>query len=75
LCLLKATLLYGHDNDHGCWQTESKLSMARDMGMNMWGEYYAHTAGPTTIGAEQLKPKAWEEIAGDRSSPRIKHQR
>ena len=49
--LLKAPLLYCHDNDYGWWEIEEKLQMARDMGMNMWAEYYPYAAGSTAIGA------------------------
>jgi hypothetical protein len=61
-CLLKAPLLYCHDNDYGWWEIEEKLSMAREMGMNMWGEYYPYAAGSTAIGAELLKPESIDAL-------------
>ena len=62
--LLKAPLLISHDNDYGWWEIEEKLSMAREIGMNMWAEYYPYAAGSTSIGAEALKPDALEGILG-----------
>ncbi len=56
--LLKAPLLISHDNDYGWWEIEEKLSMAREMGMNMWAEYYPYAAGSTSIGAEALRPES-----------------
>ena len=61
-CLLKAPLLICHDNDYGWWENEEKLAMAREMGMNMWAEYYPYAAGSTSIGAEQLRPAALEAL-------------
>ncbi|MCP4258169.1 MAG: hypothetical protein GY774_11835 [Planctomycetes bacterium] len=63
-CLLKAPLLICHNNDYGWWEIEEKLSMARDMGMNMWSEYYPYTAGSTAIAAEALRPESLEGILG-----------
>ena len=62
--LLQAPLLISHDNDYGWWEIEEKLSMARDMGMNMWAEYYPYAAGSTAIGAEALRPEALEGLLG-----------
>ncbi len=62
--LLQAPLLISHDNDYGWWEIEEKLSMARDMGMNMWAEYYPYAAGSTSIGAEALKPESLEGVLG-----------
>lgn len=58
--LLEAPLLYCHDNDYGWWEIEEKLQMARDLGMNMWAEYYPYAAGSTAIGAEALRPASME---------------
>jgi hypothetical protein len=60
--LLKAPLLYCHDNDYGWWEIEEKLAMAREMGMNMWAEYYPYAAGSTAIGADMLKPESLEGV-------------
>lgn len=38
--LLKAPPLICHNNDYGWWEIEEKPSMAHDLGMNMWAEYY-----------------------------------
>jgi hypothetical protein len=62
--LLKAPLLYSHDNDYGWWEIEEKLTMARKMGMNMWAEYYPYAAGSTAIGAEMLRPDSLEGLLG-----------
>ncbi len=62
--LLKAPLLYSHNNDYGWWEIEEKLSMARKIGMNMWAEYYPYAAGSTSIGADALKPEALEGVLG-----------
>jgi hypothetical protein len=63
-CLLKAPLLICHDNDYGWWEIEEKLAMAREMGMNMWSEYYPYAAGSTSIGADMLKPEIAEGMLG-----------
>jgi N-acyl-D-aspartate/D-glutamate deacylase len=63
-CLLKAPLLVCHNNDYGWWEIEEKLSMARDMGMNMWAEYYPYAAGSTAIAAEALRPESLEGMLG-----------
>jgi hypothetical protein len=63
-CLLNAPLLICHNNDYGWWEIEEKLSMARDMGMNMWSEYYPYTAGSTAIAAEALRPESLEGMLG-----------
>jgi hypothetical protein len=63
-CLLKAPLLICHDNDYGWWEIEEKLTMAREMGMNMWAEYYPYAAGSTSIGSEVLKPQLVEDALG-----------
>ena len=60
--LLKAPLLYCHDNDYGWWEIEEKLVMAREMGMNMWGEYYPYAAGSTSIGSEMLRPESVDAL-------------
>ena len=62
--LLKAPLLICHDNDYGWWEIEEKLVMARDLGMNMWAEYYPYAAGSTAIAAEALRPESLEDILG-----------
>jgi len=62
--LLKAPLLYSHNNDYGWWEIEEKLKMAREMGMNMWAEYYPYEAASTSIGADALKPEGLEGILG-----------
>ncbi len=62
--LLKAPLIYSHNNDYGWWEIEEKLSMARAMGMNMWAEYYPYAAGSTAIAAEQLRPQNLEKGLG-----------
>ncbi len=62
--LLGAPLLICHDNDYGWWEIEEKLAMAREMGMNMWSEYYPYAAGSTSIGADGLKPEAIEGMLG-----------
>jgi hypothetical protein len=56
--LLKAPLLYSHNNDYGWWEIQEKLQMARGMGLNMWAEYYPYAAGSTSIGSDALKPEA-----------------
>ena len=63
-CLLKAPLLISHDNDYGWWEIEEKLAMAREMGMNMWAEYYPYTAGSGSIGADGFKPSNIEDTLG-----------
>ena len=62
--LLKAPLLICHNNDYGWWEIEEKLSMARDMGMNMWSEYYPYAGGSSAIGADGYKPEAVEGKLG-----------
>ncbi|MCP4396305.1 MAG: aminoacylase, partial [bacterium] len=62
--LLGAPLLICHNNDYGWWEIEEKLVMARDLGMNMWAEYYPYAAGSTVIGAEFLRPESLEDIVG-----------
>lgn len=62
--LLKAPILYQHNNDYGWWEIEEKLQMARDMGLNMWSEYYPYAAGSSAISADGYKPKAVEGMLG-----------
>ena len=62
--LLKAPLVYSHNNDYGWWEIEEKLRMAREMGLNMWAEYYPYEAASTAIGADALKPASIEEGLG-----------
>ncbi len=62
--LLKAPMLYMHNNDYGWWEIEEKLQMARKMGMNMWSEYYPYAAGSSAIGADGYKPEAVEGMLG-----------
>lgn len=62
--LLGAPLLICHDNDYGWWEIEEKLAMARDLGMNMWAEYYPYAAGSSAIGAEAFRPESLEDILG-----------
>lgn len=61
---LKAPLLICHNNDYGWWEIEEKLALAREQGLNMWGEYYPYTAGSGPLGSEFLRPKMWEETLG-----------
>jgi N-acyl-D-glutamate deacylase len=62
--VLKAPLLYSHNNDYGWWEIEEKLKMAREMGMNMWAEYYPYEAASTAIGAVPIQPQFIEDIMG-----------
>ncbi|MCP3957815.1 MAG: aminoacylase [bacterium] len=62
--LLGAPLLICHNNDYGWWEIEEKLAMAREMGMNMWSEYYPYAGGSASIGADGLKPEAVEGMLG-----------
>jgi len=62
--LLQAPMLYLHNNDYGWWEIEEKLQMAREMGLNMWGEYYPYAAGSSAIGADGYKPEAIEGMLG-----------
>ena len=62
--LLEASLLICHDNDTGWWENEEKLVLARELGLNMWSEYYPYIAGSSSIGSEMLFPKMWEEVLG-----------
>ena len=62
--VLRAPLIYSHDNDYGWWEIEEKLSMARAMGLNMWAEYYPFSAGSTAIAAEALRPENVEGNLG-----------
>lgn len=62
--LLKAPLLYSHNNDYGWWEIEEKLKMAREMGMNMWAEYYPYEAASSNIGAAPLRPESIEGVMG-----------
>jgi len=60
--LLRAPVLYCHDNDYGWWEIEEKLQMARAQGYNMWGEYYPYDAASTSIGSEFLTPEGMKSI-------------
>jgi len=62
--LLKAPLLVCHNNDYGWWEIEEKLSMAREMGFNMWSEYYPYAGGSGSIGADGYKPEMVEDKLG-----------
>ncbi len=46
----------------GYKEIEEKLQMARELGMNMWGEYYPYAAGSSAIGADGYKPEAEEKL-------------
>ena len=61
---LKAPLLIAHNNDYGWWEIEEKLALAREQGLNMWGEYYPYTAGAGPLGSEFLRPEMWEDTLG-----------
>jgi hypothetical protein len=58
--VLRAPLLYQHDNDYGWWEIEEKLQLARAQGMNMWSEYYPYDAASTRIGSAFLQPDTFE---------------
>lgn len=58
--VLRAPLLYQHDNEYGWWEIEEKLQLARAQGLNMWSEYYPYDAASTAIGASFLVPKSFE---------------
>jgi N-acyl-D-amino-acid deacylase len=60
--LLKAPLLYSHNSYYGWWEVEEKLKLAREMGLNMWAEYYPYEAASTSIGADALKPEFLEDV-------------
>ncbi len=62
--LLDAPLLYQHNNDYGWWEIEEKLQMARAKGLNMWSEHYPYEAASTNVGADALKPEAFEKVLG-----------
>jgi N-acyl-D-glutamate deacylase len=62
--LLEAPLLICHNNDYGWWEIEEKLAMARDMGMNVWSEYYPYAGGSGSIGADGYKPESVEGMLG-----------
>ena len=62
--LLKAPLLISHNNDYGWWEIEEKLQLAREMGMNMWSEFYPYEAVSTSIGAVALRPESIEDGLG-----------
>ena len=61
---LNAPLLIAHNNDYGWWEIEEKLALAREQGLNMWGEYYPYTAGAGPLGSEFLRPEMWEDTLG-----------
>ena len=61
---LKAPLLISHNNDYGWWEIEEKLALAREQGLNVWGEYYPYTAGAGPLGSEFLRPEMWEDTLG-----------
>jgi len=58
--MLDAPLLYLHNVDYGWWEIEEKLAVARDRGLNMYGEQYPYDAGSTVISAEFLLPSVYE---------------
>lgn len=60
--LLKAPLLYAHNNEYGWWEIEEKLQMARGLGMNMWSEYYPYDSGSTSIGSDFFRPDSMKEL-------------
>ena len=62
--VLKAPLLYSHNNDYGWWEIEEKLELARAQGLNVWSEHYPYDAASTAIGSEQLIPEALEDSLG-----------
>ncbi len=53
-----------HDNQYGWWENQEKLALARQMGLNMWADYYPYAAGAPSIGAEGLKPENFEGVMG-----------
>ena len=62
---LNQPLLLSHNNNFGWWEVEERLSALREMGYNVWSEYYPYTAGSTTIGSEMLKPGNIQAIGSD----------
>jgi len=62
--VLRAPLLYMHNNDYGWWEIEEKLQLARAQGMNMWSEYYPYDSAATAISAVFLQPDTWEKLMG-----------
>ncbi|MFC0174595.1 amidohydrolase family protein [Vibrio comitans] len=61
---LGAPLLYSHNNDYGWKQIETKMKAARSQGHIVWGEYYPYEALSTSIGADLLQPKYYEDVFG-----------
>jgi N-acyl-D-amino-acid deacylase len=62
--VLRAPLLLAHDNDYGWWENQEKLKLARNLGYNVWGEYYPFAAGSTLISADFLRPEIHEAVNG-----------
>lgn len=58
--MLEAPLLYQHNVDYGWWEIEEKLAVARERGLNMYGEMYPYNAASTAISAEYLLPDVYE---------------
>lgn len=62
--LLGAPLLVAHDNNYGWWEIEEKLQLAREKGLNMWGEYYPYDSGYTMVSSYGLRPESIEKDRG-----------
>ena len=62
--VLQAPLLVCHNNDYGWWEIEERLALARELGLNVWSEYYPYAAASTSIGSEFLRPEAVEGVLG-----------
>ena len=62
--VLGAPLMVAHNNDADWWEIEEKLQKAREMGMNMWSEYYPYAAASSEVNAEYMQPAIFEGIMG-----------
>jgi len=61
---LGSPLLVAHNNDADWWEIEEKLQKAREMGMNMWSEYYPYAAASSEVNAEYMQPAIFEGVMG-----------
>jgi len=62
--VLGAPLLVAHNNDADWWEIEEKIQKAREMGMNMWSEYYPYAAASSEVNAEYMQPAIFEDMMG-----------
>jgi len=59
---LDAPLIICHFNNDNWRLVHTLLALARERGLNTWGEIYPYLAGSTTVGSTMLRPENWVDV-------------